>query len=78
MFYRFIWSSLSLANVNSEMEKPIDFWLRKGKAVGETKPTEIPEGRAEVTTFYMQILYQKKNAHTRRYVRFSHHNVLTN
>ena len=22
------------------MEKPIDFWLRKGKAVGETKPTE--------------------------------------
>ena len=23
-----------------EMEKPIDFWLRKGKAVGETKPTE--------------------------------------
>ena len=23
------------------MEKPIDFWLRKGKAVGETEPTEI-------------------------------------
>ncbi len=22
------------------MEKPIDFWLRKGKAVGETMPTE--------------------------------------
>ena len=22
------------------MEKPIDFWLRKGKVVGETKPTE--------------------------------------
>ena len=22
------------------MEKPIDFWLRKGKAVGETEPTE--------------------------------------
>ena len=22
------------------MEKPIEFWLRKGKAVGETKPTE--------------------------------------
>ena len=28
------------ANVNSEVEKPIDFWLRKGKAVGETMPTE--------------------------------------
>ena len=23
-----------------DLEKPIDFWLRKGKAVGETKPTE--------------------------------------
>ena len=38
------------ANGISEMEKPIDFWLRKGKAVGETKPTERPEGRAEGTT----------------------------
>ena len=42
--------ALAAKNVNSEMEKPIDFWLRKGKAVGETKPTERPEGRAEVTT----------------------------
>ena len=25
---------------NMEKEKPIDFWLRKGKAVGETEPTE--------------------------------------
>ena len=24
----------------TSVEKPIDFWLRKGKAVGETKPTE--------------------------------------
>ena len=23
-----------------DLEKPIDFWLRKGKAVGETEPTE--------------------------------------
>ena len=26
------------------VEKPIDFWLRKGKAVGETKPTENKYG----------------------------------
>ena len=26
--------------VGRAVEKPIDFWLRKGKAVGETKPTE--------------------------------------
>ena len=26
-----------------DLEKPIDFWLRKGKAVGETKPTEKRE-----------------------------------
>ncbi len=42
--------ALAAKNVNSEMEKPIDFWHRKGKAVGETKPTERQEGRTEVTT----------------------------
>ena len=27
------------------MEKPLDLWLRKGKATGEVKPTETqPEG----------------------------------
>ena len=36
------------ASVN--VEKPIDFWLRKGKAVGETKPTESERDFIETLT----------------------------
>ena len=37
--------------VGRAVEKPIDFWLRKGKAVGETKPTE------------KEVALQRTNAH---------------
>ena len=37
------------------MEKPIDFWLRKGKAVGETKPTERGERKFEVGLLAMSV-----------------------
>jgi hypothetical protein len=33
------------------MEKPIDFWLRKGKAGGEPKPTETNAGKADVRRY---------------------------
>jgi len=33
------------------MEKPIDFWLRKGKAGGEPKPTETNAGKAYVRRY---------------------------
>ena len=35
------------------MEKPIDFWLRTGKAGGEPKPTEtfsVEQAASEITT----------------------------
>ena len=32
--------AIQIKAIKDNMEKPIDFWLRKGKAVGETKPTE--------------------------------------
>ncbi len=39
-FQRMVYFFLLTAWVFESMEKPIDFWLRKGKVVGETKPTE--------------------------------------
>ena len=50
-----IWIYPQLRERKFGMEKPIDFWLRTGKAGGEPKPTEtIYEARqmSEVTTFF--------------------------
>ena len=38
--------SHNCADVISGMEKPIGFWFRKGKAVGETMPTESLKRRS--------------------------------
>ena len=40
--FKFNWSFGTVCSPNqTNVEKPIDFWLRKGKACGEHMPTEI-------------------------------------
>jgi len=46
---------LSYRTIISHMEKAVDFCFRKGKAVGETKPTERGDSTTNICLLFSDI-----------------------